>query len=348
MKSIYWIFILLLYIIWICIINTNIKKKIISTIICVVLIIGVSSIYGNELIAIILSLVAPFLYSIIVGIINVRTEKKLFNGIESKMRHVDGIITKTYEDKENIFNRCIVTEAASNVKNQLILIVPQIPKYMYLVDYNGNCINAIGEYVEASMIYSYAPYNEIAEGLAQEGYTVVRLDISYKGAREINVSDYAEGITLWIRRIKKDTKTGSDPIVVGHRESGHLAVKLMKCNQWKSGILLCSGLNYDYIIEGKSCYENLIELTNEYSIVQIDTGVGENKRKENEDKNLLQCSYIINKIENMDYSLRKHVSSHKSKYFEKGYGIKCGTGEFPPVCEELMTYLKNILPKLMG
>lgn len=50
----------------------------------------------------------------------------------------------------------------------------------------------------------------------------------------------------------------------------------------------------------------------------------------------------------MDYSLRKHASSHKGKYFEKGYGVKCGTGEFPPVSEELMTYLKNILPQLMG
>ncbi len=70
------------------------------------------------------------------------------------------------------------------------------------------------------------------------------------------------------------------------------------------------------------------------------------KIKENED--LLQCSYIINKIEDMDYSLRKHASSHKGKYFEKGYGVKCGTGEFPPVSEELMTYLKNILPQLMG
>ncbi len=69
MKSIYWIFILLLYIVWICVINTNIKKKIISIIICIVLIIGVSSVYGNELAAIILSLVEPFLYSIIVGIV---------------------------------------------------------------------------------------------------------------------------------------------------------------------------------------------------------------------------------------------------------------------------------------
>ncbi len=348
MKSIYWIFILLLYIVWICVINTNIKKKIISIIICIVLIIEVSSVYGNELAAIILSLVAPFLYSIIVGIINVRTEKKLFNGIESKMRHIDDIMTKTYEDEENIFNRCIVTEAAaSNVKNQLILIVPQIPRYTYLVDYNGNCVNEMGEYVEASMIYNYAPYNEIAERLAQEGYTVIRMDIFYKGAREINVCDYAEGITQWIRRIKEEAKTSSTPIVIGHREGGHLAVKLMKCNQWKSGVLLCSGLNYSYIVKGKSCYEHLLELTNEYSIVQIDTGVGENKRKENENKALLQCSYIINKIEDMDYSLRKHASSHKSKYFEKGYGIKCGTGEFPSVCEELMIYLKSILPQLM-
>ncbi len=349
MKNIYWMSILIIYIIWICVINTSIKKKIYQSIICIVLIVGIYSVYGNVLAAIVFSLILPFLYSIIVGITNVRTEKKLFNGIESKMRHMANVYERTYEDNKNVFNRCIVVESdMSEVKSQLILIVPQIPKYMYLVDYNGNCVNEVGEYVEASMIYNYAPYNEIAERLAQEGYVVVRLDMFCKEVREINIIDYVEGITEWIRRIKKDTGIDRNPIVIGHRENGNLTVRLMKYNHWEDGILLCCGLNYNYMIEGKSCYEDLKELTNEYTIVQIDTGLGENKRKEDEDKNILQCNYSVNKIVNMDYSLRKHDFLHKRKYFEKGYGIKCGTGEFPPVCEELMILLKNILTKMMG
>ncbi len=148
------------------------------------------------------------------------------------MRHIDNIIKRTYEDNENVFNRCIVVgPIISDVKNQLILMVPQMPKYMYLVDYNGNCVNEVGEYVESSMIYNYAPYNEIAERLAQEGYLVVRLDMFCKGVREINIIDYAEGITVWIRRIKKDTGIDRNPIVIGHRENGNLTVKLMKYNQ---------------------------------------------------------------------------------------------------------------------
>lgn len=348
MKNIYWLSILIMYVIWICVINTSIKKKLYQSIICIVLVVGIYSIYGDKLAAIIFSLIAPFLYSIIVGIRNVRKEKKLYNGIESKMRHIDNIVKRTYEDDENIFNRCIVVgPAISDEKNQLILIVPQIPKSMYLVDYNGNCVNELGEYVEASMIYNYAPYNEIAERFAQEGYSVVRLDMLCKGARDINITDYVEGITVWIRKIKKDMGIDKNPIVIGHRENGILTVKLMKYNQWKYGILLCCGLNYNYMAEGKSCYEYLKELPNEYTIVQIDTGLGENKRKEDEDKNILQCNYSVNKIVNMDYSLRKNNFAHKTKYFERGYGIKCGTGEFPPVCEELMILLKDKLIKMI-
>lgn len=348
-KNIYWMSILIIYIIWICVVNTSIKKKLCQSIICVVLVVSIYFIYGDELAAIIFSLIAPFLYSIIIGITNVRTEKKLFYGIESKMRHIDNVVIRTYEDQENIFNRCIVVEPPmSDIKNQLILIVPQIPKGMYLVDYNGNCVNELGEYVESSMIYNYAPYNEIAERLAQEGYSVVRLDMFYQGVREISIIDYVEGITVWIRRIKKDTGIDKAPIVIGHRENGNLTIKLMKCNQWKNGILLCCGLNYNYLIDGKSCYEELKELTNAYTIVQVDTGLGENKRKEDEDKNILRCNYSLNKITDMDYSLRKTIFLYKKKYFERGYGVKCGTGEFPPVCEELMILLKNILIKMMG
>lgn len=355
MKNIYWMFILIMYIIWICVVNVSVKKKLYQSVICVVLIVGIYFTYGDELAAIILSLITPFLYSIIIGITNVRTEKKLFNGIESKMRHIDNVVIKTYEHKENIFSRCIVVEPPmSDIKNQLILIVPQIPKCMYLVDYNGNCVNELGQYVESSMIYNYAPYNEIAERLAQEGYSVIRLDMLYKEVREISISDYVEGITVWIKQIKKDTGIEKNPIVIGHRENGNLTIKLMKCNQWKKGILLCCGLNYNYLIEGKSCYEELKELANDYTIVQVDTGLGENKRKENEDKNILRCNYSLKQIRDMDYSLRRNVFPYKKKYFEKGYffergyGVKCGTGEFPPVCEELMILLKNILIRMIG
>ena len=32
-------------------------------------------------------------------------------------------------------------------------------------------------YLEGPLLYNYAPYNEIAEGLAQEGHTVIRMDM---------------------------------------------------------------------------------------------------------------------------------------------------------------------------
>lgn len=52
------------------------------------------------------------------------------------------------------------------------------------------------------MIYNYAPYNEIAERFAQEGYSVVRLDMLCKGVREINITDYVEGITVWSAHVQ--------------------------------------------------------------------------------------------------------------------------------------------------
>ena len=270
-------------------------------------------------------------------------EKKLYRGIESKLRYDNDVIRTEFEDAENVFCRCIVTEPKESGKNgRLVLIFPSYP--LGFVDYNGNCYDHSGSYLESYVIYNYAPYNEIADALAKEGNVVVRMDMFGKNRGAI---DPMRDITAWIHRIQELKGISEEPVVIGHRESGFFAVQLMKSNHWRRGILLCSGLNYRYMDKAGSCCAHMQELPGDYSFIQIDAGLDKNRVDRQETVSDLHCTYRIYMIENMDYTLRYHdkrkkkdIRKYDAREISKGYRIKCGTEEFPPVSNELIEVLK--------
>ena len=270
-------------------------------------------------------------------------EKKLYRGIESKLRYDNDVIRTELEDAENAFCRCIVTEPKESGKNgRLVLIFPSYP--LGFVDYNGNCYDHSGSYLESYVIYNYAPYNEIADALAKEGNVVVRMDMFGKNRGAI---DPMRDITAWIHRIQELKGISEEPVVIGHRESGFFAVQLMKSNHWRRGILLCSGLNYRYSDNVGSCCAYMQELPGDYSFIQIDAGLDKNRVDRKETISDLHCTYRIYMIENMDYTLRYHdkrkkkdIRKYDAREISKGYRIKCGTEEFPPVSNELIEVLK--------
>lgn len=323
----------------------------------------VVAIYGISMISIciVYDILNMFLLATIIVIfyigvgaaISFQKEKKIYRGIESKLRYMDNVRRTEYEDIDNIFSRCIVTEPAKEGrKGRLIFIVPNLPPriahgYAYFVDYNGNCYDHYGKYLEGPLLYNYAPYNEIAEGLSQEGHTVIRMDMFWPNVREIKKQNYIESINRWIDHVKEIKNITDDPIVIGHRENGFLAIDLMKSMQWKQGILLCCGLNYNHFANRKSCGDYLYELTSDYSLIQIDAEMDRYRKKVEKEKiSDLRCKYVIYKIENMDYTLRSYATERKNKVnlderrLAKGYKIMCGSGEFPPVYEKMMEILK--------
>lgn len=288
------------------------------------------------------------------GVNNFQAGKKLYRGIESKLRYDNDVIRTELEDAENIFCRCIVTESKESGENaRLVLIVPSLP--LGFVDYNGNCYNRSGSYLSTYLIYNYAPYNEIADALAKEGNVVVRMDMFGKNRKPI---DPVRDITAWIHRIQELKGITEDPVVIGHRESGFLAILLMKSNHWKRGILLCCGLNHSYPIYSpvaKSYCAYIQELSRDYSFIQIDAGLDEDRMDRKETTSDLHCAYRIYVIENMDYTLRyydkrtkKNVRNYNGRAIRKGYNIRCGTEEFPPVCEELVKILNESIDLVVG
>ncbi|MDE7339643.1 MAG: hypothetical protein K2N80_03655 [Lachnospiraceae bacterium] len=334
------------------------KIKITAVVVYVISMIFIGIVY-DILNMFLLATIAVIFYTGVMAAIGFRKEKKIYHGIESKLRYMDRVRRTEYEDMENIFCRCIVTEPVKEGgKGKLIFIVPNLPpyidyKYLYFVDYNGNCYDHFGKYLEGPLLYNYAPYNEIAEGLAQEGHTVIRMDMFWPNTREVKTKNYIESINGWIAYVKKIKNIVEDPIVIGHRENGFLAIDLMKSKQWKQGILLCCGLNYNYFTNGKSCGDYLNELTDDYSLIQIDAEMDRNRKKAEKEKiSDLRCRYTIYKIEHMDYTLRSYEMKRKNKVnlderrLAKGYKIMCGTGEFPPVSIKMMEILKTCMYSL--
>lgn len=344
-------------------VGVYVASGIVISFVCILVDIGdcfivISFLYG---------LVAPLLYYTLISIAELIKERSLYRGIESQLRYRDNVIRTEYEDAENVFCRCIVTESKEQVeKGRLILIVPSLPpcygkKYFWFVDYNGNCYNSSGDYREFSSLYNYAPYNEIADALAEAGNVVVRMDMFGRNPEAVKKIDHVKAVTTWICYIQKRKRIVEDPIVIGHRENGLFAVQLMQSNRWKRGILVCSGPNYVYLNyskNAKNAYTLLRELTSDYSLIQIEAGLHSCTVDRKETITKLQCGYMIRQIENMDFTLRyydieKKINNRKydnklvrkkrgmgDGIVGKGYRIKCGTGKFPQVSNELIEVLK--------
>lgn len=292
-------------------------------------------------------LMLRFIYGVIRGVKKINQEKKLFTNIESKLRFAKEVVRTEQEDFFNIFCRCIISKIDNQDKiEKTILIMPFIPNELYFVDYNGNCINSTGRYAQAGYLENYAPYNELADYLAKAGYLVIRLDMTGTKKNQVCAADYFEGIQKWVLKIHEQNKVEGNPIVIAHRETGILALDLMKKNNWKNGIFICCGLNYRYLVKKKSCYDYLKQLTKEYRILQIDAGnnyCSKNKKEKIED---LECTYKIIKIDNMDFTLRKVNKLNKDELSEKGYRILCGTGKYPPISAELADVIINYLSEI--
>ena len=191
-----------------------------------------------------------------------------------------------------------------------------------------------------------------------------------KNPEAISKIDHTKDITAWIYRIQEIKGIVEDPIIIGHRENGLLALQLMQNNHWKRGILLCCGLHYNYFPYSYSVKKPLIyllqDLTDDYSLIQIETGLSGSRINRKENTSKLQCAHRIHMIENMDDTLRYHNIREKvnSEHYDnillrkrrglgdgligKGYRIKCGTGVFPPVCEELIEVLKAEIDMIGG
>ncbi len=319
--------------------------------------------------------IAPLLYYMVISIVTSKKEKSLYRGVESQIRYKDDVIRTEYEDTENVFCRCMVTEPKEYVKKgRLVLIVPSLPpkygkKYYWFIDYNGNCYNSSGNYREFSSLYNYAPYNEIADALAEAGNVVVRLDMFGKNPGAMKGIDHAKDVTAWVHRIQELKRITEDPVVIGHRENGLFAVQLMKNNHWKRGILICSGLNYRYVpysnSVNKSIEDLLPKLPADVSLIQIDAELDFHKINKKEKTAKLRCAYTIRLIKNMDFTLRYFDREKKIDIRQydnvlvrcrrgmgdgivgKGYCIKCGTGKFPPVYEKLVEVLRESID-LMG
>lgn len=329
--------------------------------------------FGDSIVSIffLYSTVMLLFYYTVTSIADYKKEKSLYHSIEPQLRYRDDVIRTEYEDMENVFCRCIVTEPKEQEKKgRLILIVPSLPpyygkKYYWFIDYNGNCYDSSGDYREFSSLYNYAPYNEIADALAEAGNVVVRMDMFDRNPEAVKEIDHVQAVTAWIRCIQEQKGIAEDPIVIGHRENGLFAVQLMQSNQWKRGILVCSGPNYvyrNYTKNEKSMYMLLRKLTSEYSLIQIEAGWSSCSISIGKDVKAmirkLQCRYMIRTIENMDFTLRFYDKSKKKNNRQyddvalrrrrgmgdgvvgKGYRISCGTGEFSQVSNELIEVLK--------
>ncbi len=299
--------------------------------------------YPENPIAMYILLVLPVFYLGLAGIYRVQKEKRLFTGMESKVRVADDVIRKKYEKSTNIFRRCVITlPKEGDIKGKPILILPQMPFALHKVDYNGNCINDLGRYDEIGWLHNFAPYNELADNLARLGYLVIRMDM-IGGCGNEEITDYGEGVLDWVAYIKELFRIEDGPVVIGHRETGIWAVKLMAREKWRTGVLLCCGMDGKYDEEGKSCLDYMMELGEEHSVLHISAGIGRKERNAEGAMDKLKCKYKPVKMENMDISLREGKSRNVS---EKGYGILCGTGSFPPVyaglAEEIAEYSQSL------
>lgn len=182
---------------------------------------------GNDMgvmlyiIAMFFVLTLRFIYGVIKGAKKIKQEKSLFTNIESKLRFAQEVIRTEREDFSNIFCRCIISKLDNQSKiEKTILIMPFLPKELYTVDYNGNCINSLGRYDEGGYLANYAPYNELADFLEKAGYLVIRLDMIGTKKERIRIIDYLDGIQEWVLKIHKQYKVTGEPIVIGHRENG--------------------------------------------------------------------------------------------------------------------------------
>ena len=282
--------------------------------------------------ALYLLLILPVFYLGLVSIIRINKERKLFMGIESKMRYSDDVIRKKFGNPANLFQRCMVTlPKEGNIKDKVILILPQKPFALYQVDYNGNCINGSGRYDAIGWLHNFAPYNELADGLARYGYLVIRMDMLGACGKE-DFTNYEDGVLEWVTYVTELFHVKNDLVVIGHRENNIQAVKLMLKERWKVGILLCCEPHVGHDEEGKSCLDYMLELGKEHSVLQINACIGGKRKNKIRETDKLKCKYKSVNAENMDISLRKGKSRNLS---EKGYGILCGTGNFPPVYEGL-------------
>lgn len=350
MKTIYFIItFLIIYIFLNSFQQLHYLKKVIIILVNLVLMIVIYCV-GNDMgvmlyiITMFFVLMLRFIYGVIRGAKKINQEKRLFTNIESKLRFAHEVIRTEQEDFFNIFCRCIISKIDNQDKiEKTILIMPFIPNELYFIDYNGNCINSIGRYDQVGYLENYAPYNELADYLAKAGYLVIRLDMIGTKKKQVCVADYFEDIQKWVLKIHEQNKVDGNPIVIAHRETGIIALDLMKKNNWKNGIFICCGLNYRYLVKKKSCYDYLKQLTKEYSILQIDAGNNyclKNKKEKVED---LECTYKIIKIDDMDFTLRKINRLYKDELSEKGYKILCGTGKYPPISDELVDVIINYL-----
>lgn len=290
-----------------------------------------------------------FTYATIMGFKKIKRDEELFTGIESKLRFDQEVERIEQEDFSSIFSRCIISKLNTGVKmDKIILIMPFLPYNYYgidyfLVDYNGNCVDSFGRYDELGVLSNYAPYNELADALAKEGCLVMRMDMIGSEREGTYILGYLEGIKAWVLKIQEQYQITDEPIVIGHRNNGVLALELMKRNNWKKGVFLCCGLNNIDTLEKKRCYYYLKHLTEEYRILQIDAGkdiLYKNKKEKAED---LYCDYKIIKIDDMDYTLRKY---HNNEVTYKGCRIPSVTGEFPPIYDKLVREITNYLHEL--
>ena len=197
-----------------------------------------------------------------------------------------------------------------NIKDKVILILPQKPFALYQVDYNGNCINGSGRYDAIGWLHNFAPYNELADGLAWYGYLVIRMDMLGACGKE-DFTNYEDGVLEWVTYVTELFHIKNDLVVIGHRENNIQAVKLMLKERWKVGILLCCEPHGGYDAEGKSCLDYMLELGKEHSVLQINAGIGGKRKNKIRETDKLKCKYKSVNVENMDISLRKGKSRNR-------------------------------------
>ena len=146
--------------------------------------------------------ILPMPVLIIWGSRRVRNERRLFKGMESKLRYAENLVRTEYRNSYNKLQRCIITYSEKMAKDELIVILPQPTNDLYIFDYNGNCMNQLGQYEEGGWIYNYAPYNELADALAEDGYFVIRMDMLGSEGKQIKICNIQDAVADWVDYIK--------------------------------------------------------------------------------------------------------------------------------------------------